>query len=172
MPGEQEFMLRAMEARDLDVVLEWRNHPDVRRFMITQHLIQPREHQAWFERCRGEARRRLYILQQGEMRLGFAQLGGVARGGVAEWGFYVSPAAPRGTGSELGRRVLQAAFDVEGLHKVCGQSLQSNERSRRLHLRLGFVEEGRLREHLWIGGEYRDVACYGILARDFPGTTP
>jgi UDP-4-amino-4,6-dideoxy-N-acetyl-beta-L-altrosamine N-acetyltransferase len=172
MPADGEFLLRPMEARDLGLVREWRNHQDVRRFMISQHLITPAEHQAWFERCTAEPTRRLYILQQAAQPLGFAQLGGVGRRGVADWGFYVSPEAPRGSGWELGRRVLSAAFEVEGLHKVCGQTLASNERSRRLHQRLGFAEEGLLREQLWIGGEYRDVACYGILARDFGQTAP
>lgn len=172
MPADAQFLLRPMEARDLDLVLGWRNHRDVRRFMISQHLIPPGEHQAWFERCTGEPTRRLYILQQASQPLGFAQLSGVVRRGIAEWGFYVSPEAPRGSGWELGRRVLAAAFDVEGLHKVCGQTLASNDRSRRLHQRLGFMEEGRLREQLWSGEEYRDVVCYGILARDFDGTAP
>lgn len=172
MLGEEGFLLRPMEAGDLDLVRDWRNHQDVRRFMISQHLIAPAEHRDWFERCAGEPMRRLYILQQGDRPLGFAQLSGVVRHGIADWGFYVSPQAPRGSGWELGRRVLAAAFDGEGLHKVCGQTLVSNERSRRLHQRLGFAEEGRLREQMRVGEAYRDVVCYGILERDFRGTAP
>jgi UDP-4-amino-4,6-dideoxy-N-acetyl-beta-L-altrosamine N-acetyltransferase len=172
MAAEASFFLRAMTTQDLDTVLAWRNHPQVSRYMLSQHAISPEEHRAWFERSSADVSRRLYILQRGDAPLGFAQLSGVAQGGEANWGFYVAPDAPPGTGSELGRRVLQAAFSVEKLHKVRGQALDSNAASRRLHLRLGFVEEGTLPREARIGEEYRDIVCFGITATDFLATSP
>lgn len=172
MAGEQLFLLRPMLARDLDVVREWRNDPQTRRYMISRHVISREEHQLWFERCAADPSRRLYVLDRNAQPLGFAQLSGVASGGTAEWGFHVAPQAPRGTGTELCSRVLMAAFQKERLYKVLGKTLSSNERSRRLHLRLGFTEEGRVGEQPAAGEEYRDIVCYGILARNFTGSLP
>ena len=42
--------LRLMRSGDLARVLNWRNHPDVRRFMYTSHEISPEEHEQWFAR--------------------------------------------------------------------------------------------------------------------------
>jgi UDP-4-amino-4,6-dideoxy-N-acetyl-beta-L-altrosamine N-acetyltransferase len=167
MASDGAYELRPMSEEYLDIVLSWRNHPDVRRFMLSQHVISPYEHAEWFRRSSDDPRRRLYVLTSHGRPSGFASLIGVKTGGIADWGFYISPDAPRGTGSVLGSLVLGVAFDVECLHKVCGQALDFNEASRRLHARLGFLQEAVLREHAPLGGVYHDLVCFGILDREF-----
>jgi RimJ/RimL family protein N-acetyltransferase len=53
------------------------------------------------------------------------------------------------------------------LHKVCGQVLAGNEASIRLHLKLGFHQEGILRQQQRIGESYRDLVCFGILRQEW-----
>ena len=135
--------------------------------MLTQHEITPEEHAAWFDKASQDPGRRLMILDGGEAPIGFVQFTGVRSGGSADWGFYVSPEAPKGTGRKLGVAALQFAFASLGLHKVCGQALDFNQPSFRLHLALGFVEEGRLREQHVIDGTYHDLVCFGLLSREW-----
>jgi RimJ/RimL family protein N-acetyltransferase len=40
--------IRKMEHDDLERVLAWRNHPEIRRYMYTQHEITWDEHLRWF----------------------------------------------------------------------------------------------------------------------------
>ncbi|WP_230714510.1 GNAT family N-acetyltransferase [Marinobacter shengliensis] len=40
--------LRPMTESDLEQVLQWRNHPEVRRYMYTTHEIRLEEHSKWF----------------------------------------------------------------------------------------------------------------------------
>ena len=42
-------IIRPMEESDLDNVLRWRNHPSIRRSMLTQHEISLSEHTDWFK---------------------------------------------------------------------------------------------------------------------------
>ncbi len=98
--------------------------------------------------------------------MGFVQFSGVAPGGIADWGFYAAPEARKGSGSKLGVAALGFAFETLGLHKVCGQALDFNEASIRFHLRLGFQQEGVLREQKRIGGKYHDLICFGLLCHD------
>ncbi|NQD81620.1 GNAT family N-acetyltransferase, partial [Pseudomonas sp. CrR14] len=79
------------------------------------------------------------------------------------WGFYLAPGAPRGTGQQLGEAALAFAFDSLGLHKVCGQALAFNERSIRFHEKLGFVQEGALREQHYDGATYHTIIHFGLL---------
>ena len=72
----------------------------------------------------------------------------------AEWGFYLSPEAPRGSGQALGLAALAYAFDELKVHKLCGEALSSNRRSRNFHERLGFVQEAHLRDHHFDGQTY------------------
>ena len=58
-------------------------------------------------------------------------------------------------------------FGEEHVHKVCGRTLHGNLASHRLHVALGFREEGVLREHHHDGTAWRDVHCFGLLRREW-----
>ena len=152
-----------MERSDLEMVLAWRNHPNVRRFMYTQHQISLEEHARWFERASSDAKRYLLIFEHKGIAQGFISLHEIAGGGIAEWGFYASPDAPKGIGRELGTGALNYAFSRLGFHKVCGQALAFNERSIQFHRGLGFRQEGVLREQHFDGERYHAVIYFGLL---------
>lgn len=155
--------LRAMTHADLALVHAWRTHPDVRRFMYTQHEISPEEHSHWFERASRAANVALLIFEVDGDPRGFVSLTTAAHGRSARWGFYVAPGAPKGTGRLLGRSTIEHAFSTMGLHKLCGEALGFNERSIRMHREIGFREEGVLREQYFDGVAYHDIICFGLL---------
>ncbi len=156
--------VRQMTQADLETVMAWRNHEDVRRFMFTQHEIVKDEHNRWFDRARMDPKRHLLIYQEDDTPLGFINIHEIAAGGIADWGFYADPDAPRGTGSAMGYAVLQHAFHTLRLHKLCGQAIAFNERSIQYHLKLRFLKEGVLKQHYFDGHNYHDVWCFGLLA--------
>lgn len=167
-PGEgTKFQVRGMTQDDLELVLGWRNHMGVRRYMYTQHEITLAEHTRWFERAVKDASRHLLVFESDAIALGFANIHQKDPGGIADWGFYAAPEAPRGTGRQLGNCVLTHAFGELGLHKICGQALAFNERSIRFHLGLGFQQEGILREQHFDGQDYHHVICFGLLASEW-----
>jgi UDP-4-amino-4,6-dideoxy-N-acetyl-beta-L-altrosamine N-acetyltransferase len=155
--------IRVMTSDDLHLVLSWRNHPDIRRYMYTKHEIPLAEHQRWFEQASQNPSKHLLIYTEDECPMGFIQLTRLGGTPIADWGFYASPDAPKGTGRSLGRAALKHAFEHLGLHKICGQALAYNEPSIRLHLALGFRQEGLLRDQHYDGQAYHDVLCFGLL---------
>ena len=159
--------LRPMTTDDLELVLAWRNHPEVRRYMYTQHEISLAEHTAWFARADQQPGRHLLILETDQLPQGFVNLYESGPGGIAEWGCYIAPDAPRGTGQRLGRSLLHYAFGELGLHKLCGQALGFNTRSIGFHQRLGFSQEGVLRDQHHDGQQYHDIVCFGLLASEW-----
>lgn len=152
---------------DLAMVLAWRNHPGVRAFMLTQHEIGWEEHSAWFTRASVDPSRRLLIVEEDDEPLGYVQFSNVAPGGVADWGFYARPEALKGSGRKLAAAALDYAFGELGLHKVCGQAIDGNHASIALHTRLGFVEEGVLRDQERVNGAYRSLICFGLLQHEW-----
>jgi len=169
--GNGAGSIRIMTRNDLERVLSWRNHSEVRKYMYTQHEITLAEHVLWFERASQDERKHLLIFEVGGKPLGFVNFSRTASITVADWGFYLSPEAPRGTGRLLGQCVLAYAFRVLALHKVCGQALAYNERSIKFHIGQGFLQEGVLRHQHSEGLSYHDVVCFGLLASEWPAPT-
>jgi len=165
------FRLRSMTAADLETVLAWRNHPEVRRYMYTQHEISLDEHTHWFEKASKNPERHLLLFESASTPHGFISIDQIAPGGIADWGFYAAPDAPKGTGRHLGQAAMRYAFTEAGLHKLCGQALAYNERSIRFHQSLGFQQEGLLRQQHFDGQRYHDVVCFGLLATEWQPNT-
>lgn len=159
--------VRQLKPEDLERVLCWRNHPEVRQNMYTQHEISLDEHTRWFERASQDPNRQLLVFEWAGEPLGFVNLHEFAPGRIVEWGFYVAPGVPKGTGRLLGLTTLSYVFNQEKFHKICGQALSFNERSIRFHQRLGFKSEGTLRKQHYDGQQYHDVVCFGLLADEW-----
>jgi ribosomal-protein-serine acetyltransferase len=66
------------------------------------------------------------------------------------------------------RALLDHAFGAWALHRVVIEAVLDNARSRAIPERLGFTEEGVLREAKLVRGRYEDAALYAMLASDWP----
>ena len=149
------------------MLLAWRNHPEIRRFMLTQHEINLDEHRNWFTKASQDESRRLLIVEDEQQPIGYVQFSNVVKGGVSDWGFYARPDSPKGTGRKLGVTALDYAFRLLCLHKVCGQAIESNHASIAFHERLGFLLEGVLRDQQRIGDDYHSLHCFGMLSHEW-----
>jgi len=166
--------LRPLEEEDLDLILRWRNRPEVRANMFTAHEISLDEHRAWFARVSVDPTRRSYIYVEGAEPLGvvaFTELQVEDR--TAAWGFYTADTAPRGVGTRMLSAALVEAFGALGLEKVWSEVLAFNAASLALHHKLGFQIEGRLRAHHVSGSARVDVVRLGLLRGEWsPPSAP
>ncbi len=55
---------------------------------------------------------------------------------------------------------------------VGAQAFASNDASRSLLESLGFEKEGQRRNFAFVGGEYRDLVCYGLDRSVWLASTP
>ncbi len=167
MNDQTSMRVRRMLKHDLEYVLSWRNHPGVRQFMLTQHEITAIEHQAWFDSASKDATRALLIIEQQNQPVGCVVFSGVQSNATADWSFYSSPDSPAGTGKRVCSIALDFVFKELNIHKVAGQVLDFNIASIRLHQRLGFIQEGTLREHILIGEKHHDLLCFAVLSKEW-----
>ena len=163
----KDLGLRAMTEADLPIVWGWRNHDDIRKFMLTQDLIALDVHRNWFEKSSKDSTRHLMILDQGEQPSGFMNIKVDPSNNSADWGFYAAPGASKGTGTLMGQAAIAYAFHNLGVNKICGQVLDFNEASLRFHEKLGFQKEGVLRDQARINNEYHALVCFGLLKREW-----
>lgn len=162
--------LTPLTEAERDLVLPWRNAPEVRKNSFTQHEISVEEHRAWFDRMQADPCSRWYLYRD---KAGDPQ--GVVyftnidpEQGTAFCGFYARPGAPGGTGTRMLFEALEHAFGDLGLAKVMGEVIDGNEASLRLHQRCGFTHEGTFRAQFHDGEARRDVLRLGLLAEEWP----
>ncbi|MBG0818959.1 GNAT family N-acetyltransferase [Planomonospora sp. ID82291] len=73
----------------------------------------------------------------------------------------------QGLGTDVVRLLLRLAFDELDLYRVWGARSPLNEASARVMSKVGMVEEGRIRGHLLVRGQWRDSIVHSILAPEW-----
>ena len=93
-------------------------------------------------------------------------------GHTAELGIGIGDLAyqGRGYGRDAVRVLLDYAFQLRNLRKVWLTVNGDNARDIHAYCACGFVEEGRLRAHVWSDGHYVDLVYMGILADAWAAT--
>ncbi len=94
---------------------------------------------------------------------GTAELG-ITIGDKAYWG--------KGYGREAIRLLLDYGFGLLNLRRVYLRVHARNERAIRAYRACSFVEEGRLRQHVWSNGVYDDLVYMGAMRADWTPFTP
>ncbi|SIR02049.1 Protein N-acetyltransferase, RimJ/RimL family [Haladaptatus litoreus] len=169
MPGpvfcsSERVELRTTEREDIDLLQQARSDPELRTslmFILPQTREQVEEfYENTVSVSNGDSN--FIVCVDGEP-IGEASLFDIERdhGTIAYW----LDADYRGNGyaTEAVSLLLDYAFDTRGLHRVVAKIGDFNDGSQALIERLGFTQEGRLRDHLFSQGKYRDVFFYGLL---------
>lgn len=95
-----------------------------------------------------------------DWRAGHADMG-VMIGDKSRWG--------KGLATQALRLACGYAFTVLSLRRLTGGTSANNTAMARCFTRLGFVNEGRLRSHLLLNGQYEDHLLFGLLREEFKG---
>lgn len=84
---------------------------------------------------------------------------GITIGDKAYWG--------QGYGREAVHLLLKNAFDHHNFRKVWLHVHASNTRAIGAYRACGFIEEGRLRTHVWSNGRYEDLLVMGVFREEW-----
>jgi UDP-4-amino-4,6-dideoxy-N-acetyl-beta-L-altrosamine N-acetyltransferase len=162
--------LRDVAPGDQEAIRVWRNHPEVRKHMYTDHEISPDEHRAWFLRILRDPACKYWIIVCDGEDVGLLYLYDIdTTNRRCYWGFYTADPGVRGkgVGSFAEFSVLRFVFDHLQLQKLCGEVLASNQTVLNMHKKFGFVQEGLLRRHVLKDGRFADVVCISILREEW-----
>ena len=87
-----------------------------------------------------------------------------------EIGYWLASEFQRnGLMTDAARALTRHAFSEWGLNRVEIRCAVENRRSAAIPQRLGFTEEGLLRQAFRVGGVFQDLRLFGMLRKDWPG---
>ncbi|MDD1783059.1 UDP-2,4-diacetamido-2,4,6-trideoxy-beta-L-altropyranose hydrolase [Enterovibrio sp. ZSDZ35] len=162
----EKITFRPMVVQDLSMVRNWRNAPEIREKMFSQHVIQPEEHERWFASIQGDESKQFFIaLSQGKP-VGMMSFTGI-KDGTAEWGFYKSPDAPAGTGKQLLYESLVLGFECLGLNQIDSRVLAKNPKVLHLHEVLGFQKNTKQQTMLRADGSETPYYAFHLTKADW-----
>jgi len=167
--------LRPLREADKDRILAWRNSPDVRAYMYTDHVISQAEHDAWWANIPADEMRRYWVIEMDGAPVGLANLYDIDRRNQrASWAYYLADPSTRGKGigSYVEYWMLEYVFEGLGFSKLWCEVLASNEPVWKLHETFGFTIEARLRGHVIKDRARADVLGLGMLAADWRARRP
>jgi RimJ/RimL family protein N-acetyltransferase len=80
---------------------------------------------------------------------------------------YLGGGYGRGDGARAMKLLMKRAFDGLSANRLYLRVVSDNPRAAEFYRRLGFVEEGRLREDSRRGESYVDSICFAMLASEY-----
>jgi RimJ/RimL family protein N-acetyltransferase len=171
MISGERIVLRAWEKADIDAFMRWFNDPEVTTYLGNSHPCLSREQEERFFDEEISNRYRYCIVTRDEgVLIGNCALMDIDhKNRSAEVGIVIGEKDywNRGYGREALGLVLDIAFEGLGLNRVRLRHVDFNARGHRCYLAAGFVEEGRLRQANFVGGEFHDDIIMAVLAEDY-----
>jgi RimJ/RimL family protein N-acetyltransferase len=157
----------------MEFVNKLRNNPGNQNLVVgNKYFVSLERDLRWFDAVAGSDNDRLYLAVckcgDGEC-IGYVNLVNIdMRNRNGEWGMILDDKwRGQGFGREALTLLFNYAFDELGLWKVYGRCLAANEMSKALFVRMGFQQEGVMRQHVYKNGEWQDVLFWGLFKPDF-----
>jgi RimJ/RimL family protein N-acetyltransferase len=174
----KNVLLRPVKRSDISYFLKWFNDPEVIQYLEMYLPMTEMSEEKFIEelgttRARSDA---LFVIEVIEGKstkpIGNCGLGqinpkdhnaqlGIAIGEKDYWG--------KSYGTEAARLLIDYGFQQLNLHRISSAAFAFNERSIKLHKKLGFQEEGRLRQAMFKNGQYNDLMVFGLLKEEWGG---
>lgn len=175
MTGAEEVLvgrhvdLRPLAASDADLTFRWRN--SARAGLLNQGAGSVEQQARWIEDRPQSERNYVIALKSGEA-VGMLSLVDIdLHNSRAETGRFLIGEEERVKGVPAAVEAMALLYDLAfnrlGLSRLYGTVAAANTLMIKWQKFLGMKEEGRLRHHYNIGGEFQDAVCLGILKGEY-----
>ncbi|MCJ1655441.1 GNAT family protein [Staphylococcus sp. NRL 16/872] len=155
-----QINLRALKQSDSNLILNWMKNDKLRYLIGTVYPITELEHENWFQNRMLEKDNRMFVIElENETSIGiigFKNLDWVNRN--AELFIYIGEEAywGKGYGTQALELMTKFAFNSLNLHMLYLEVFSYNKNATKTYERLGFKQDGVLRQSKFQDGKYYD----------------
>jgi RimJ/RimL family protein N-acetyltransferase len=161
--------LRAIEPSDAEALWRWSRDPEVVRWMDEGYIQSLARHRQWLEEPRrneyGDVLLGVEALSDGKL-IGAVRLHGAKpETGIAELDIYLGEKDywGHGYGTDAMRTICRYGFERMRLRKITLTVVTENEGAHHIYQKVGFADEGRLRQVFRRDGQWYDMFTMGLL---------
>ena len=168
--------LRPVQRADISYFLEWFNDPEVTQYLGMYLPMTEIAEQKFIEELgtTRAATQLIFVIEaiEGDKSKPIGSIGlhninskdhnatfGISIGDKKYWS--------KGYGTEAAKLIIRYGFEQLNLHRISSSAWSFNRRSIKMHLKVGFTEEGRRREAVYKNGVYHDEVTFGLLRQEW-----
>ncbi|TFG17923.1 MAG: N-acetyltransferase [Promethearchaeota archaeon] len=172
----KDVILAPLKREYIDKFLEWLNDPEV-----TQHLMRFRPltremEEDWFDSLKDREGDIIFaiLINQNQLIGNCSIMNILWNDRVGTCGIFIGDKKEQGKGygTEAMKLLLEYGFNTLNLNRIDLKVNDFNSRAIRCYQKIGFIEEGRMRQSCFRNGEYHDQLIMSILHSEWKGMNP
>jgi RimJ/RimL family protein N-acetyltransferase len=174
----KSVLLRPVKRSDISYFLKWFNDPEVIQYLelylpMTEMYEEKYIEELGTTRAKSDAPFVIEAIEGASTKpIGSCGLHEInSKDGKAIFGMGIGEKDywSKSYGTEATRLLIDYGFQQLNLHRISSSAFAFNERSIKFHKKVGFQEEGRLRQAIFKNGQYHDLMLFGILREEWKG---
>ena len=174
----KNVLLRPIKRSDISYFLKWFNDPEILQYLTLYLPMTEMSEEKFIEelgttRARSDALFVIEVIEGASTKpignCGLHQID--SKDHNANFGIIIGEKDywSKSYGTEAAKLVINYGFQQLNLHRIYSNAVAFNERSIKLHKKIGFREEGCLRQAMFKNGQYHDLLQFGILREEWRG---
>jgi RimJ/RimL family protein N-acetyltransferase len=174
----KKVVLRPIRRSDIANFLKWFNDPEVIQYIDLYLPMTEMVEEKWIEDLENNLNKVRLVIEaiQDDSGQPIGSIGFQAinqRDQTAEFGIALGEKEywSKGFGTEAAQLLMNYGFQQLNLHRISSSAFAFNERSIKLHKKVGFKEEGRHRKEIFKNGQFHDRVMFGILREEWAEAT-
>lgn len=165
----KKYSMRKVTDSDIFKILKWRNHLNVRSFMINNSIIKKTEHLHWYKNAISTNTNELIIFSFNNIDIGFGSISKIDKiNKNCTWGMYLKPDQlflSHGVFLEI--ILINRMFYFHKISKIYGQTLSNNKAVLKIHKLMSFNKEGILKKQIFRNNHYLDLIITSLFKSDW-----
>ena len=166
--------LVARNSKWANLLCKWMNNPKVRHYSRNIWPLTLEQVKKWSEPLPDSQTREFIVFtvyhkeaKQPIGSIGFSRINWVSRNANIFLTIGESEYWGKGIAGEASKLLINYGFTELNLHKIFAGVFTPNKRSLRAAEKLGFEEEGVLKEEMYVDGQYHDIHKFALFKRDW-----
>ncbi len=169
----KKVRLIAMDEEHIEMLRVLANDPDFEKMVVGWSFpISKADQKKWFDNCKNDLSALRYVIcTEEDGPVGLIGLRNIDwKNGVADGGgmrIAKKNIRTRGLATDAWLTLMRYSFEELRLNRVNGSALTYNIPSQRVCAKVGFKQEGIMREAVYKNGKFHDLILYGCLKSDY-----
>ncbi len=167
----ERIQLRTAVKTDMDLKVKWYNDPDVKKTLVLPEKLELQKTYEWFERAQRSDTREDWVIETIDGKaiglIGLREINKNNNSGLLYIVIGEKDYWGKGIGYEAELLAIHYCFKHLKLHRVLGSALENNPASIAVINKIGFHQDGTLRDEYFANGRYYGLNRYSIFEDEF-----